>query len=902
MRIIDIKAFEGRNIYCHRPVVLMTLDLEEFSNTTTADLDGFLERLLSTVPSLSSHHCSAGEPGGFVTRVKRGTYLGHVVEHLALELQALLGNRVIYGKTRLLQEPGTYAVIYEYECRPLALEAGRVAVNLVSALARQQPFNLDPTIEHLRKIYYSSELGPSTRAIAQAARARGIPVIRLNEGSLLQLGYGAYQKRVLASLTSSTGCIAADIASDKLLTKRLLREMGIPVPAGGVATEESELEKLAEEFSYPLVVKPLDGNQGRGVSLNLTSLEELQKAFRIAKKYSSSVIVEKHIPGRHYRILVVGRQVVAVSEKIPAHVVGDGLHTISQLVELTNSHPRRGEHHEKPLTKIRIDEITLAVLARHGLTPEDIPAAGEVIYLRESANLSTGGVAIDATDEIHPANSEFAIRAAEITGLDVAGVDVVASHISVPISAGTGAVIEVNACPGLRMHLYPSRGMPRDVAGAIVDHLFPKPVESRIPIVAVTGTNGKTTVARMISHVLAQRGLTVGLACTDGIYMGHRKIRSGDCSGAMSAKHILMDPRAEAGVLEVARGGIIKEGLGFDTCDVAVVTNLAGDHLGQDGVETLEDLAFVKSLVVESVKRDGFVVLNADDPASQLIVSRASAPIIYYSRRSDNILIHRHVSQGGKAVVLQKGRLYLLEAKRMEKLFTMRSVPACLNGRLPHNVDNLLAATAACLGLGLPAEDMAAAFRTFKSDPLCNPGRFNLFQLDNGAELIVDYGHNPPALRQALPAARGFCRNSGRLFSIVACPGDRRDEDIRMLGRVSGELSDYVIIKEDKDLRGRTPGETASLIRQGVIDSGLSIEKCWVEPDEEAAIRRALTLCKPGDVVILFYEKWELLMDSMSRCLPGFKIAHTQGLEPVGKYTGATHGQHRVAIHMNSYG
>ncbi|MGB9866617.1 MAG: cyanophycin synthetase [Bacillota bacterium] len=867
MKVLRIKAFEGRNIHCHRPVISMDLDLEEYAAVTTSQIQGFVERLVSTLPSLSEHHCSTGEPGGFVLRVKRGTYLGHVVEHVALELQALLGCQVIFGKTRALEEPRVYSVVYEYECRELGIEAGYCAVRLVDDIARGNSPCLAETINHLKEVYYNAELGPSTKAIVQAARKRNIPVLRLNEGSLIQLGYGAAQKRIFATITSCTSSIGVDIAANKTLTKKLLQEMGVPVPPGGVATREEELERLAQELGYPLVVKPLDGNQGKGVSLNLNSLDELRGAFAIARKYSDEVIVERHIPGRHYRILVVGSKVVAVSERIPAHVVGDGVHTISQLVDIVNSDPRRGENHEKPLTKIRIDEIALNLLSRNRLSPEYVPATGEIVYLRENANLSTGGIAIDVTEEVHPYNQDLALRVAQFVGLDVAGIDVVVSHISVPITPSTGAVIEVNACPGLRMHHFPWRGMPRDAGGAIVDMLFPDPERSRIPLVAVTGTNGKTTVARMIAHVLSQGETTVGLACTDGIYVGNTCMCKGDCSGPASTKRLLLDPKVQAAVLEVARGGIIREGLGFDYCDVGVVTNITGDHVGQDGVDTLEDLAFVKSLVIEAVRADGTVVLNADDPASQFLVRRASAPITYFSRQPDNIVVHRHIARGGAAVVLQKGVVYAMHHKHRTKVLSVRCVPACAGGKLVHNVENLLATVAACVGLGLSAHEISSAMRSFSNDLASNPGRFNLFDL-TGVKLIVDYAHNAPALRYALSAARSFCSETGRLMAVVASPGDRRDQDIRSLGSVAGELADYVIIKEDSDLRGRRPLETAHLIRQGVLRTISSPDRCIVEPKEEDAVRRALGLSKPGDVVVVFYERLEPLMDALRQWLP----------------------------------
>ncbi|KUK08211.1 MAG: UDP-N-acetylmuramyl tripeptide synthase, partial [Caldanaerobacter subterraneus] len=598
MKIKEIRVYRGRNVYSHRPVIKMTVDIEG-EEIPTKDIPGFNETLLNLLPGLKKHTCSYGYEGGFAKRLEEGTYLPHVTEHIILELQNVLGYDVKFGRARNV-EGSLYNVIFEYSLEECGIRAAKLAVDLVNKLIRGEKIDLEEKLEKIRDIIAEVELGPSTMAIKMEALKRGIPVTRVGNGSILRLGYGKYQKIIEGTISQNTSCIAVDIASDKILTKKILKDHGLPVPEGDVAYNEEEAISIAEELGYPVVIKPYNGNQGKGVHLNISSREEVVIAYRNAKNYSDLVMVEKQIRGRHYRVLVVGEKVVAVAERIPAHVIGDGVHTVKELIEIENKNPLRGNGHEKPLTKITVDAVSKMVLQKQGLTLDDVPRKGRKVFLRESANLSTGGIAIDRTDEIHPHNIEIAVRAAKAIGLDIAGIDITMEDIRKPLSATNGAIIEINASPGIRMHHYPSKGKPRNVAKAIVDMLFPKGSKATIPIISITGTNGKTTVTRMTAHILKTYGYTVGMTCTDGIYIDDTCVYKGDNTGPKSARTCLADKNIDAAVLETARGGIIREGLGYDLADIGVITNISEDHLGIDGIETLEDLAFVKALVVEA--------------------------------------------------------------------------------------------------------------------------------------------------------------------------------------------------------------------------------------------------------------------------------------------------------------
>ncbi|MCR4430214.1 MAG: cyanophycin synthetase [Tepidanaerobacteraceae bacterium] len=870
MDIVDIRAIEGPNIYSPKPVVKMILDAGDMDDTPTRDISGFNETLLRLLPGLAQHHCCFKSPGGFLMRLKEGTYFPHVIEHIALEMLNLAGQDVKFGKARRIKG-SLYDVVFGYRVKSPAIKAAEFSVRLVESILRSQKIELDEMIRELARETVEKGLGPSTAAIVSEIKKRGIPVTRIGEGSMLILGYGARQKRIEATITQNTSCLAVDAACDKTVTKELLSMAGIPVPVGMVVCTEEEAVKAAEKLGFPVVVKPCDGNQGKGVSLNLQNPAMVREAFRLASEYSSRIIVERQIMGRHYRILVVDGRFVCASERIPAHVIGDGIHTIRELVDITNSDPLRGENHEKPLTKIKIDPVINMVLARRGMDLETIPQKGERVFLRENGNLSTGGIAVDVTDAVCTENRELAERAASMVGLDVAGIDITTEDIAVPAEKSGGAVIEVNAAPGIRMHLFPSQGRPRPVAKAIADMLCPENVPS-FPLVAVTGTNGKTTTVRMISHIISAWGLTCGMTCTDGVYIGRRQIKEGDCSGPESAKMVLFDPRVEAAVLEVARGGLIRAGLAYEEADVGVITNIAGDHLGMDGVETIEDLAFVKSLVVEQVKSGGFAVLNADDRMSVEIKDRAKGDIIFFSTEEDNLVLRKHLASGGSGVFVRDGGVYFKNSDDEIFLMKVKDIPATLKGKARHNVQNALAAAAAAWALNIPSRIISRALRDFDSSQDTNPGRMNIFEMP-GFTVMLDYGHNPSGFEAVINTAKSL--KPARLVGVIASPGDRRDQDIIALGRVAGKGFNRIIIKEDADLRGRKPGETASLLCEGALSAGMKRDRIEVILNEEEAIAASFENALEGDLIIVFYEHYENALEAIRKCRE--KIAKTAG-------------------------
>ncbi len=867
MRILEIRAYEGLNIHSHKPVVEMWLDLGEYRELETKAITGFNDRLLALFPGLWEHHCALGKPGGFVERLKEGTLLGHVVEHVALELQTLAGMSVTYGKTRQSKTPGVYRVVVSYRSKEAGIKAVRAAVRLVEAVLEDKEYDPEEEVRKIKNVALRTGLGPSTAAIAGAAKERGIPVLRLSEElSLLQLGYGKYQKRVQATVTQGTGCIAVDLACDKTLTKKILSEAGVPVPAGILARTRAEALRAAERLGYPVVVKPRNGNQGKGVSLNLTSEKEVNAAFELAKNYGETVIVEKFVPGKHYRVLVVGDQVVAASERIPAQVVGDGEHTIRELIVLTNQDPQRGEEHEKPLTKIKIDPVVLMVLARQNLTMNYIPEKGEKVRLRENANLSTGGTAVDVTDEIHPENSWLAVRAARLIGLDVAGVDLVARDIATPITPSNGAVIEVNACPGIRMHHYPSKGKARDAGRAIVDYLFPPGIPSRIPVVSITGTNGKTTVTRLVSHILREAGLTPGMTTSDGIYIGEKRVLAGDTTGPRSARVVLTDPTVDVAVLETARGGILRGGLGYDQSEVGVLLNVTEDHLGQDEIDTLEQLVDVKSLVLEAVRIGGWVVLNANDSRLLQLKDRVCRKrrLLYFSAAEGNLTIHKHLAQGGSAVYIKNEHVVMGDKNEEVALLRVTEIPITHQGKVAHNIENAVAAVAVARALGIDREVIKRGLMTFTS----NPGRFE-FEDINGVKLVIDYGHNEAGYTRVLQAVAQL--KPARKVGVIGVPGDRCDESIRKVGKLAGRGFDFIYIKEDQDLRGRKPGEVAGLLAEGALEVGMKEDEMEIILSEAEAVGTALRRAGPGDLVVVFHEK----LDRVKKAVAEFKRSHT---------------------------
>jgi len=729
MRIENAKVLERHNIHAHVPVAVFQLDLGAYGEWETIHQPEFGRDLLTLLPGLMSHACSLGRAGGFAERVREGTRLGHVVEHVALELQRLAGADVSYGKTRQLDGPGRYMVVYESGSPRASIRAGHAAVELVAGLMTGRPFSVQHAVDAVRSLGEAERLGPTTDAIVRAARCRKVPVLRLDDQSLLQLGLGAHARLLRASLTDRPSCIAVDLAGDKDLTKRLLSGVGIPVPPGRVAESEEDAVAIARNAGTSVVLKPSHGNQGKGVTLDLKGEREIRLAYRLAANYGQRVLVERFVPGRHYRLLVVGGRVVAASERFPPRVEGDGRRTISELIEAANQDPQRGDGHEKPLTRIQVDGAVLLCLSRQGLDLDHMIETGRWVNLRESANLSTGGTAADVTERVHPDNAHMAAEAARVIGLDVAGVDIVTGDIGGPLAASQGAVIEVNASPGLRMHLYPSQGRPRDAAGAIVDMLFPPGTPSRIPIISVTGTNGKTTVCRMAAHILSKAGMRVGMTCTDGIFVEGRLVLKADASGPRSARVVLADSRVEAAVLETARGGIIRSGLGYDEASVGVVTNVSPDHEGQDGADTLLDVAHAKSLVVETIAEDGNAVLNADDPIVRAMARRARGRVVLVSVADDNPWLRQHVAAGGMGVGIRGGHVTLLEGTRRVQLAPTHRLPFAFNGKSRSALGNALLAAASAWALGLSPEVIATALGSFPAGITGSPGRFNLYQM-----------------------------------------------------------------------------------------------------------------------------------------------------------------------------
>ncbi|MGI9952560.1 cyanophycin synthetase [Moorellaceae bacterium AZ2] len=861
MEIKGLRALEGPNIFCLRPVLVARLDLKDLAGVKTSSLPGFVERLLTVLPGLGEHYCSRGYPGGFRERLQQGTYLGHVVEHVALELLWVAGEDVSYGKTRTTSHPREVEIVIEYNCRQVAEEALHLAVDLVSAVLEGRDYDRGRAQEKLAGLLDKYRLGPSTAAIVAACQRRGIPVRRVGDGSLLQLGYGCKSRRMQATVTENTGCLAADIAGDKALTKELLQEFGLPVPRGGVAGNAAEAVALAVQLGFPVVVKPVAGNQGKGVVTNLQNPEEVKRAYGEAAPGGGPVLVEEHLAGRQYRLLVVNGRLVAAAERLPARVIGDGHHTIEELVRLANKDPLRGEGHGRPLTKLPLDRITLFTLERQGWGLKDIPPAGTVVLLRESANLSTGGTAVDVTDRVHPYNAYLAVEAARVVGLDIAGVDVVCPDIGRPICRGQGGILEVNAAPGIRMHHFPAAGRPRDVAGAIVAGLFPPGDDGRIPLVSVTGTNGKTTTARLIAYMLGLTGRRVGLTTTDGIYIGGCLVQPGDAAGPASARRVLADRRVEAAVLETARGGILRSGLGYDRADVGVVLNIAEDHLGQYGVETLSDLAHVKSLVVEALKEDGYAVLNADDPLTVQMRERARGRVIFFSLQARNKVVEEHLACGGQAVFVKGGNILIARGKEQRRLLTVRSVACAWKGLARHNLQNSLAAVAAAVALGLSDEVITKGLREFGREPGHNPGRLMYLEL-GGVKVIIDYGHNPAGYESVLKLAT---RLSPEVIGVIGVPGDRPDASIRKSGKVAGCFCRKIIIKEDGDRRGRQPGEVAHLLRQGALEAGLAPDAVYIELDERQAVATALGLAVPGQVVVIFYENLPAVLEVVDK-------------------------------------
>ena len=817
MKILELKVLKGPNYWSvRRPkLIQMKLDLEEMEQRPTNTIPGFRERLEQHFPSMIEHRCSVGKPGGFFQRVDEGTWMGHVIEHVALELQTMAGMDTGFGRTRGANEKeGVYYVVFTYLEEDAGVYAARAAVRIVEALADGTAFSLDDDIQKLREIREDTRLGPSTGCIVEEALKRNIPYIRLNKQSLVQLGYGVHQKRIRATIASTTSNIAVDIASDKEETKMLLEAAEIPVPRGTVVRTEEGLDEAIAKFKYPLVIKPIDGNHGKGNTTNIINREQALKAFEAAKVYSRSVIVEKFITGFDFRILVINHKFICAALRTPASVVGDGKNTIQWLIDETNKDPRRGYGHEKVLTQITVDGSTMKMLEDKGYTLETIPAKDELVLLKTTANLSTGGTSTDVTDEVHPANIFMCERISKIIGLDICGIDIMATDLRTPVSENGGAILEVNAAPGFRMHIDPAEGLPRNVAEPVIDMLFPKGSEGRRPIIAVTGTNGKTTTTRLTAHIAKSAGKKVGYTTSDGVYIQNQMMMKGDCTGPVSSTFVLKDPTVDFAVLECARGGILKAGLAFQNCDVAIVTNVAADHIGLGGIYNIEQMAKVKAVVPETVFPHGYTILNAEDDLVYKMKENLNCNVALFSMDENNPRIKAHCAKGGLATVYENGYISIMKGNWKIRVMLAKDVPLTYDGKAVHNIANCLPAVLATyLYRDITIEDIRQGLLTFIPGESLTPGRLNFFHFKNYT-FLADFAHNPHGLKL-------LCDFVSKLdyktkIGVISGTGDRRDEDIRELGEISAHYFDEIIIRCDKNLRGRTADEIIQLLKEGI--------------------------------------------------------------------------------------
>ena len=869
IRILERAVYRGPSLFARLPMIRLTVDLGALADRPTDTLPGFADGLLAALPGLASHGCSYGVAGGFVRRLRDGTWLGHVAEHVALELQAMGGHAVTRGKTRSVKgRPGVYNVLYAWEDEGVGFAAGRAAFEIVAALLpeglravagldRVAPAVTGNAVAHVVRLARRATLGPSTAALVAEARRRRIPIRRLNSASLIQLGHGSKQQRIRASVTGRTGLIATENAGDKDLARRLLAEGGIPVPRGVAVRTVEEAVAAAAKLRAPLVVKPLDANHGRGVHLGLTGEAEVRAAFAEAAPHGRRVIVEEQLTGRDHRILVVDGRVVAVAERVPAHVIGDGVRTVAALIAAVNADPRRGRGHEGVLTRIEIDPAVEAELAGQGLSLAGVPPAGAEVMLRGTANLSTGGTAIDRTDTIHPQNAAIARRAAAIIGLDVAGIDFLCGDIAKPVRGTGGGIVEVNAAPGLRMHLAPSEGTPRDVARPIIGMLFPGRATGRIPVIAITGTNGKSTTGRMVKHIFRQAGQCVGLTNTSGVLIDEELVQAGDATGPKSARMVLSDPTVDVAVLETARGGMLREGLGFDRADVGCVLNVSSDHLGLGGVETLADLARLKSLVVQLVHRRGTSVLNWDDPRVRAMARRAGGRIAWFSMQGGASMppaLSVAVRSGALAAVCEPGArggaIVLWERGGRERLMDAADIPATLDGAATFNTQNALAAALIARAQGVPVATIRLALSHFQSSFDANPGRLNVADV-GGVRFIMDYAHNPAGMAALADLVGRLRPGYARALGLVCIPGDRRDEDVRAFIAIAARAFDHLFLREEPGLRGRARGAMLALQRTAAEAAGMNPQAITGLLHERDAVAALIAAARPGDLAVL---------------------------------------------------
>lgn len=847
MKIIDMRVMRGPNYWSisRRKLIVMKLDLEELEELPTNKIPGFYGRIKKLIPSLYSHRCSESTEGGFFFRIKEGTWMGHVIEHMALEIQTLAGMECGYGRTRGTGKKGVYTVAFSYLEEAVGIYAAKAGIRIAEALIKGEEYDLESDIRAMRELREDVRFGPSTGSIIDEAVAREIPYIRLNKESLVQLGYGKNQVRFRATMTDRTSSIAVDVASNKDETKRLLHDAAIPVAKGTCISSVEDLEDAVESIGFPLVFKPLDANHGKGASINVKNLEESKAAFDHAKKYSRKIIIEKFITGYDFRILVINNRFTAAALREPANVIGDGVSTIQQLIDKENQDPRRGYGHENVLTEISIDRETLEQLSKKNYTVETILKKSELCYLKGTANLSTGGTSTDVTDIVHPHNIFICERISRVIGLDICGIDIMASNLSEPLEITGGVVLEVNAAPGFRMHLAPAKGLPRNVAAPVIDMLYPPGKSFRIPIIAITGTNGKTTTTRLIAHIVKNNGYKVGFTTSDGIYVGNSMLTKGDTTGPVSAEFILKDPTVEFAVLETARGGILRAGLGFGKCDVGVITNIQEDHMGLSDINTLAEMAKVKGVVIESVKRDGYAVVNADNEHCVSIAKKVRCNVAYFSMDENNPVIKEHCKDGGIAAIFENGYITIKKGEWKSRVEKVTAIPLTFGGRVTFMIQNVLAATLATYTYGFKTQDIAMSLVTFVPSADLTPGRMNIFNFKD-YKVMIDFAHNADGFR-GIKEFLSTIESTSKI-GIITGTGDRRDDDIRDLGRISAEMFDHIIIRQDKFLRGRQAEEIVKLLVEGIQDVNPNQSYEYI-PKEIEALKHAFSIAKPGTFI-----------------------------------------------------
>lgn len=861
LEVTRIRALRGPNYWRLAPVIACDIRLGALEKLTSADIPALNDRLVEAIPSLQLHKCTRGRPGGFVERLREGTHIPHILEHLALELQSLIGNEVSFGRVVHSGDEGVWWLIVEYQEEQVGIRAMKDAVRITRACIAGKEFDLDTIIDDLLSLYESSRLGPSTGAIVEEARRRGIPVRRLNNYSLVQLGLGRNLQRIQATLTDSTSAISVEIAQDKDDTKRVLENIGLPVPKGDVArTIEGALE-MAGEIGYPVILKPLAANHGRGISGRISNADQLRAAWEHSSSYGSRIVVEQFAEGRDHRVLVVNGKVVAAAERVPAHVVGDARKTVAKLIEIGNNDLRRGYGHTKILTRLPGDRATVEHLAKSDRTLDTVPAKGEFVALRQTANLSTGGTSIDRTDEMHPDNITACEMAAGGVGLDIAGIDILTPDISVPFRENNSVIIEVNAGPGIRMHTHPAEGEPRNVAAPILDMLYPPGTASTIPVIAVTGTNGKTTTTRLIAHLFRVSENVVGFTTTDGTYLGNRMVIEGDMTGPFSANIILSNPTVDIAVLETARGGILRAGLGFNEADVGIVLNVTADHLGLRGINTVEQLADVKSVIAAVVKREGHCILNADDPLVYAMKDKTPGDLVLFSTKPEGQSpeFELHLSRSGIGARIEKDTFVIRRGRLRIPIATERDVPLMMGGAAKFQRENILAAILAAYVQGMRYDDIRAGLLSFFPSPSLTPGRLNLMRVGKG-RVLVDYAHNPAAIAGLLEFVGGLDAN--RRIGIITAPGDRRDEDLLTVGRLASKL-DHVIVRDDKCRRGRAPGEISRIISAGLREGGMREDQIDVVHNEVEALRHAIALMQDNDLVFVLADEVRVVLEQV---------------------------------------